>query len=262
MSPPTVLNSASARPGRHTARFVPVPALDRDTRERMCALYLANYDGSSAALFHHDLDGKEEALLVWHDAQLVGFTTLRLFDHDWHGQRLRIVYSGDTVVDRAHWGQQALAFAWIRRMGAIKRACPDRPLYWLLLVKGHRTYRYLPAFARDFYPHWRAPHDELKPLVDALATRMFATDYRPASGLIEFPTSHGHLKADLAQPAPDELARDSVRFFLARNPGYTRGHEMVCLCAIEPENLKPLTRRLFEKDALATNTQAGRADAR
>jgi len=251
MSPQTSPRRALARPGSPTARFVPVSALDRDTRQRMCALYLANYDGSSAALFHHDLDGKEEALLVEHGGRLVGFTTLRLFDHDWCGRRLRIVYSGDTVVERAHWGQQALAFAWIRRMGAIKRACPDQPLYWLLLVKGHRTYRYLPAFARDFYPHWNAPHDELKPLVDALATRMFAPDYNPASGLIEFPTSHGHLKADLAQPDPDELERESVRYFLARNPGYTRGHEMVCLCALERDNLKPLTRRLFDKDAHA-----------
>lgn len=229
---------------------MPVSALDRDTRERMCELYLANYDGSSAALFHHDLEHKHEALLLSHDGQLVGFTTLRLFDHDWHGQRLRIVYSGDTVVDRAHWGQQALAFAWIRRMGAIKRACPDQPLYWLLLVKGHRTYRYLPAFAHHFHPHWREQHPELQGLADALATRLFA-DYRPASGLVEFPTSHGHLKAGLAQPDGDELARDSVRFFLARNPGYTRGHEMVCLCALEPDNLKPFTRRLFDKDAHA-----------
>lgn len=251
MSPQTSLESAPTCQGAYAARFVPVSALDPETRQRMCALYLAHYDGSSAALFHHDLDDKEEALLLLHDGQLVGFTTLRRFEHDWRGQRLRIVYSGDTVVDRAHWGQQALAFAWIRRMGAIKRAQPDQPLYWLLLVKGHRTYRYLPAFAHRFHPHWRDEAPELKPLADALATRLFGADYRPASGLIEFANSHGHLKAALAQPDPDELARESVRYFLARNPGYTRGHEMVCLCALEPDNLKPLTRRLFDKDAHA-----------
>ncbi len=251
MSLPTSTNCALAHPSPYAARFAPVSALDPETRQRMCELYLAHYDGSSAALFHHDLDGKEEALLLLHDAQLVGFTTLRVFEHDWCDQRLRIVYSGDTVVDRAHWGQQALAFAWIRHMGAIKRAHPDQPLYWLLLVKGHRTYRYLPAFAHRFYPHWRDPAAELKPLVDALATRLFGADYRPASGLIEFASSHGHLKAALARPDPDELERDSVRYFLARNPGYTRGHEMVCLCALEPDNLKPLTRRLFDKDAHA-----------
>ena len=34
---------------------------------------------------------------------------------------------------------------------------PEQPLYWFLIVKGHRTYRYLSAFSVDFHPHWRTP---------------------------------------------------------------------------------------------------------
>src|SRR5262249_37360328 len=154
-------------------------------------------------------------------------------------------YSGDTVVDRAHWGQQSLAFAWISRMGALKCEQPDISLFWLLLVKGHRTFRYLPVFGKSFYPHWSIDRSDLKPLADALAKEMFASDYNPMTDVVEFGHSRGHLKPHLALPAPQELDRPGVRFFLERNPGFQRGHELVCLCEVEEHNMKPLTLRLF-----------------
>src|SRR5271163_458617 len=105
----------------YSARFVPVSTLDDGTRERMFQVYLASYDGSSAHIFLGDLATKDEVLLVHAADELVGFTTLRTFERDWNGRRVRVVYSGDTVIERAHWGQQSLAFAWISRMGALKR---------------------------------------------------------------------------------------------------------------------------------------------
>jgi hypothetical protein len=217
-------------------------------RREMSALYLGTYDGSSPSLFFEDLAKKDEVLLVRDGRTLVGFTAFRLFEHAWRGERVGVVYSGDTVVAREHWGQQALAFDWISRMGAIKRERPERPLYWLLLVKGHRTFRYLPLFAKSFFPHWNIDRSDLKPLADALAFEMFPDDYNPDSGVVEFRQSRGHLKAEVAEPAPAEEARDDVGFFLRRNPGYRRGHELVCVAEIEPHNMKPLTLRLFGKE--------------
>lgn len=232
----------------YTTSFEAVPALPETLRREMAALYLGMYDGSSPSLFFEDLAQKDEALLVRHGRTLVGFTTFRLFEHDWRGRRVGVVYSGDTVVAREHWGQQALAFDWISRMGAIKRAHPERPLYWLLLVKGHRTFRYLPLFAKSFWPHWSIDRSDLKPLADELASAMFPGDYNAATGVVELARSRGHLKPDIAEPAPAEAARDDVGFFLARNPGYRRGHELVCIAEIEPHNMKPLTLRLFGKE--------------
>ena len=71
-------------------------------------------------------------------------------------------------------------------MGALKREHPDTPLYWFLLVKGHRTFRYLPVFGKSFYPHWSVDRDDLRPLADALALEMFPDDYNPATGVVEF----------------------------------------------------------------------------
>ncbi|MEA2164434.1 MAG: hypothetical protein QOK37_2561 [Thermoanaerobaculia bacterium] len=228
--------------------FASVSDLDDAARFEMARLYLDNYDGSSETLFLSDLARKDEALLVYSGQQLAGFTTLKIFEREWRSQTVRVVYSGDTVVDRAHWGQQALAFDWISRMGALKRDRPDLPLYWFLLVKGHRTYRYLPLFAKSFHPHWGVERSDLKPLADALASEMFSDDYNPSTGVVEFDHSRGHLKSDIALPSPSDLDRQEVRFFLQRNPGYQRGHELVCLCEMELHNMKPLTLKLFQKE--------------
>jgi hypothetical protein len=232
----------------YATSFEAVAALDDRVRREMANLYLGMYDGSSAEIFFSDLAKKDEVLLVRDGRTLAGFTTFKTFEHVWRGERVGIVYSGDTVVAREHWGQQALAFDWISRMGALKRARPERPLYWLLVVKGHRTFRYLPLFAKSFFPHWSIDRSDLKPLADELAIDMFPDDYNLGTGVVEFRRSRGHLKPDIAEPAPAEAARDDVGFFLRRNPGYRRGHELVCVAEIEPHNMKPLTLRLFRKE--------------
>jgi hypothetical protein len=235
------------RPSPYSTAFVPIADVSDVLRRDMARLYLDSYDGSNEELFLDDLARKDEALLVYDGARIVGFTTLWVFERQWRGERIRVVYSGDTVVDRAHWGQQALAFDWISRMGEYKRQRPELPFYWLLLVKGARTFRYLPLFGKSFHPHWEEERGDLKALADALALELYPHDYNPASGVVEFSRSRGHLKAEIASPSADDLQREEVRFFLQRNPGYRRGHELVCLCEVETQNMKPLTLKLFEK---------------
>ena len=234
-----------ARADKYTAFFKTIPSLTDEDRRAMAKLYLAHYDGSNETLFFSDLKDKTEVLLVRCGAVLVGFTTLQVYELEWERRSVCVVYSGDTVVDRAHWGQQALAFTWIARMGEVKRETPDAPVYWFLIVKGHRTYRYLPTFAKSFYPHWSIDRSDLKPLADALARKKFGEDYNATTGVVEFAKSKGHLKDDIALPTAKERTKEAVKFFLARNPDYLRGHELVCLCELAEENMKPLTKRIF-----------------
>lgn len=214
----------------------------------MSALYLDSYAGSSDALFRADLLEKDSALLVFSGDALVGFTTIKYYEVEWQAKPAGIVFSGDTIVDPRHWGQRELAFAWLEHVGGIKAAAPDRPLYWFLLVKGHRTYRYLSVFARRFYPCWQDCEGEpLKPLADFLANARYGDDYNPQTGVVEFIESRGHLRLAIACPDRDELERQDVRFFLARNPGYLQGNELVCVCELAVDNLKPLAARFFQR---------------
>lgn len=230
--------------------FKKIGDLTEADHRQITELYLSYFDGSSEERVLSDLKNKTEILLVYAQESLVGFTSLQLYDVHWDGSPIQVIYSGDTIVDRAHWGQQALAFAWIAHLGELKRARPQVPLYWFVILKGHRTYRFLPAFSKSFYPHWSIDRSDLKPLVDALARQKFGGDYNPDTGVVEFAESRGHLKPDLAYPTEFEQSRDSVRFFLKRNPNYLRGHELVCLCEISEQNMKPLTKRIFRRSSV------------
>jgi hypothetical protein len=79
-----------------------------------------------------------------------------------------------------------------------------------------------------------------------LAEERFGDAFDAQSGLIRYPESHGHLTEDCAEANEREAAREDVSFFLRRNPGYRSGHELVCLCELARENLRPLARRLFD----------------
>lgn len=224
-----------------------IKALSNDTIRNMGGLYLANFDGSSEALFRADLSEKDEALLLFSEGQLVGFTTLKVFSRNWHSAPIRIVYSGDTLVSPEHWGQQQLAFAWIARIGEIKQQEPAVPLYWFLLVKGHRTFKYLPVFGKSFFPHWSIDRSDLKPLADQLALERFGANYNPQTGVVAFSDSRGHLKEAIASATSEELMKPATQFFFERNPGYREGHELVCVCELELANMKPLTARIFKR---------------
>jgi hypothetical protein len=231
------------------AELVPVRALDDQITGEMFDLYDAYYDATSPLLFQSDLADKDFVIALREPSgALAGFSTLAVLDTEIDGERVRAIYSGDTIIDQSHWGTQALAFTWLRFAGSLKAQAPERPLYWFLIVKGHRTYRYLSAFSIDFYPHWRmvtpAP---MQTIMDRLARDRFDCAYDAKRGVVSFPQSHGHLKPQWAAVQQDEASRSDVGFFLGRNPGYTHGDELVCLTELSSGNLRPLARRVFEQ---------------
>lgn len=229
----------------YIVRFAPIATLHEADIEQMLALYESIYVLPDRAIFREDLSGKDEAVLLTRREELVGFTTMKAYRVIHEGLPRRIVYSGDTVVHREHWGQQALALAWIGRIGELHREDPSIPTYWFLVVKGHRTYRYLAAFCTHFHPHWAETDSQLRHLADRLASERFGTAYDPRTGLVCHPASRGHLREEVVEPSVRELARPDVAFFLQRNPGFREGHELVCLFEFSDDAMKPLTRRIF-----------------
>jgi len=225
-----------------------VDALDTTTRTRMFDLYHRYYEATSTERFQSDLDAKDEALLLFDRTEtLRGFSTLKRLEIEQQAKHCRAIFSGDTIVHHRFWGEQSLAFNWIRRAGAIKAEDPCTPLYWLLIVKGHRTYRYLQAFSRNYYPHWQnETPNSVQSLMDRLGEHLFGPDYSADRGIVSFAHSHGHLRPEWAEPPVEALSRPEVRFFLRRNPGYRRGEELLCLTELSPANLRPLARRVFE----------------
>ena len=237
----------TARSALIAPQAVEVATLDAAQRETMYALYIRHYDAVSRERFFADLANKHYVVLLHDQAgALQGFSTLAVYQREYDGRATGVLFSGDTVVDTRHWGQQALAFSWLRLAGRLKARSPERPLYWFLISKGHRTYRFLTAFANEFWPALDRPTPpRLQALMNALARERFGDDYDAAAGVIRFAESRGHLREPFAEVSAAHRRLPEVAFFLARNPGYARGDELVCLCELAADKLRPLARRIF-----------------
>jgi hypothetical protein len=212
----------------------------------MYALFAGYYADTSEAAFRADLADKTHAIVLHAGGRIAGFSTITLMESPPAGPRYRTIFSGDTIIDREHWGEQGLALAFCKFAGTLKAQQPDVPLYWFLISKGYRTYRYLHLFSKQYWPSYRdraAP--ALKQVLDALATRKFGAYYDPASSVIRFPQSRGHLRPDFAGVRDNLRERPEVQFFLERNPNFAAGEELACITLLETDNLRSVALRAF-----------------
>lgn len=218
-------------------------------RDEMYALFARAYEGTDRQRFGEDLDAKRDVILLRDESGTVaGFTTLAVLDDTHNGRALRIVYSGDTLVDPRHWGSHALNFAWIRHVDWVAAEAPGVPLYWLLVSKGFRTYRYLSTFARDYVPRRdRADDAALIALRDRLANRLFGAAYDPSTGVVTHVPPRDRLARDLLDLPRTGPRAAEAEFFARANPGFRRGDELVCLCPLDRANMRPFARRLLER---------------
>lgn len=241
---------------RLTSSCIAVPPRQDELRREMFELFRRHYDGVTLEAFSRDLEGKEHVIVLRDgDGILRGFSTVRTFELAVDGEPLRLLFSGDTIIEHGWWGDQALGRAWSVLAGSIRAQSP-LPLYWLLLSKGHRTYLYLPLFFHEFYPrHDAPPPAREKAIIDAFASRKYGSDYDPIRGVVAFAAAPGRLREDLADVGAHRLRNEHVRFFLAANPHYADGHELVCLAPLEAENMKLFARQCFER-GLSTPQEA------
>lgn len=240
--------AAAVGPGKLQSRVVPAAALSPGQVEELHALFARHYENTTREAFLADLREKQWLILLEDPdaAGIKGFSTVLLMAVTAGGEAVKAVFSGDTIVDRAYWGQQELVRAWCRFMGGLKRSLPDTRLYWFLICKGYRTYLYLPLYFHDYYPR----HDRETPacerrLIDGLAEARYPGAYQAERGVIAFDVPHGNLRPELAAVPAHRLRDPEVQFFLARNPGYARGDELACVAEIAAENMKGPARRAY-----------------
>jgi len=227
-------------------RLVPRESLTETERQAMLALLATHFRGVTPERFAADLGEKNWVLLLEDEAGLRGFSTLQIYETAKpDGEAITIVYSGDTIVERGAWATAALPKCWIAAVRALRERHPRGPLYWLLLTSGYRTYRFLPVFWREFWPHHSAttPPDIAK-LIDFLADQRFGPLYVCEKGIVRFAEPQ-ILRKGLDDVPEGRLADPHIAFFLERNPGWVQGDELVCLTEIAEENLTPAGWRMW-----------------
>lgn len=228
--------------------IVQIAALTERDRLQMFDLYSSNYDNGEPSVFYRDLNAKNYAVVLRDQNGFIrGFSTVAIYSDSFRGESFRVLYSGDTIIEPAYWGQNQLSRAWLELAGLLKAEAPDTPLYWLLIVKGHRTYRYLSLFSKEYYPRCDvATPDRMKALMDYVAVQKFGAQYDEHSGLVKFPEPRSYLNKELAVIPGKDARRADVQYFLQRNPNYFDGDELLCMCELSAENLTRLAKQWFE----------------
>jgi hypothetical protein len=228
--------------------LVPVAALTRSQRHAMFDLMDRHYENINPATFAADLEEKQWVILLLdpHSRELCGFSTQLLMEGLVAGRSVKALFSGDTIVARERWGDQALAHVWGRLALSLMDQHGGTELYWFLISKGYKTYRFLPLFFHEFYPR----HDHCTPnwaryVIDALAGSRYPQAYDPCAGIVRAGTHKDRLRPGVADITPERRRDAHVRFFLERNPGHAQGDELCCLAPLTHANFTPAAYRVI-----------------
>jgi len=228
--------------------ITPVTDLAESLVQEMLRLMQAYYLNVTPAQFIKDLEEKDFVILLYENDYIRGFSTWMLFGHDFESQRVNVIFSGDTIIDKSHWHSLGLPLAWGRLMLSALSEHPGEELYWLLTSKGYKTYRFLPVFFREFYPSYmkEAPPFE-KALLCSLAQRKFGDRFDPKSWIVRAPEGAQCLRPGVADITETRREEKHVAFFEKANPGHAKGDELVCIALCSEDNLNPFILRQLHK---------------
>jgi hypothetical protein len=225
-----------------------VSDLTRGDREAMYLLMAQCYGNVHRNQFDSDLDAKRWAIVLrrCNDNRLVGFSTQVVLEARVADVNVRALYSGDTVVDRDHWGDPALAHAWGRFALDLIDCVSTTPLYWFLTSKGFRTYHYLPLFFRTYFPcpAIKTPAWE-QSVIEALGTMIGGCRFESGSGIIRVAASGEFVRPEFDVSGTRCKTDDRARFFADCNPGFSHGDELCCLAPLSRGNFTAVAHRVI-----------------
>ena len=216
-----------------TARVVRPQSLTASERARLYSILERYYDAVSREQFDRDLDAKHAIILLRDESsrELQGFSTLLKTELRTERGSALGIFSGDTIIEKAYWGQKALGVAFLKYLWRQKLRNPFRPVYWLLISKGYKTYLLMANNFAEHYPRFESETPPpIKKILDAFYETLYPGKYEPTSGRIRFDRCEGKLKQGVADIDPFLLERNPrVAFFAQANPGWSEGDELACL---------------------------------
>ena len=230
-----------------TGQLVRVTEISVRRRDEMYALMKDYYENIERSTFDADLNKKEWVIEIadGSTSELKGFSSQALMHLQVDGRSIRAIFSGDTIVDRDWRGQQRLfqISGWFLRRLMDEYRHDD--LYWFLISKGYKTYRFLPLFFREFYPRSKVTTPpQVSAVIDALAMRLGPSRYDRQTGVLRAGPRWLPSCGQASQSITAERLRDEhVRFFADVNPGHAEGDELCCIAPLTPANFTPAAYR-------------------
>jgi hypothetical protein len=246
--------------------FRPIRLVSVSHIRQMYDLYAQYYENTSLDIFLKDLSNKSGVIMVEraNDDRLVGFSTQTFFDLAVDGKRVRGIFSGDTVIEKAYWGNNALANTFYRRLIIERLKRPFVPFYWFLISKGYKTYLLMTNNFYNYYPNVNGKDEKYKRITQAYCSNLFPEAFDSKNMLLDFGQDYVRLKEAVADITPDlKTANPHIAFFDKVNPSWRRGTEVPCLAACDYESLfrsiVDVPWKWVKKHILGTHRPAGLA---
>ena len=260
--------SSTAKKEKVSTFFRPIKSVTVGNIKQMYDLYAAYYENTSLDIFLNDLSKKSGVILVTRksDDKIVGFSTQTFFDIQVDGKRVRGIFSGDTIIDQAYWGNNALANTFYRRLIIERIKRPFTPFYWFLISKGYKTYLLMTNNFYNYYPkvdgNRGGRNERYHRITESYCEQLFPEAFDKDKMLLDFGESYVRLKGDVAQITPElKAANPHIAFFEKVNPSWRRGTEVPCLAACDYESLfrsiVDVPWKSIKKHLLGTHKPAG-----
>ncbi|MBQ4077864.1 hypothetical protein IJD15_01615 [bacterium] len=205
------------------------------------------YENIQKTNFVSDLSKKKQVILLKDEEknEIKGFTSIVLYDVEIENIKIKLLFSGDTVIHKDYWSNTDLMPVWIKNALNLKKEFNEK-LYWLLMSKGYKTYKYLSAFYNEFYPRYnkQTPIFEQQ-IINKFGEMFYPEKFDKTSGLIIMNKAKDYLKNEFSQIPKEKLTDPNIQFFANKNPEFYKGNELVCVTELAVENLNKTGRRVL-----------------
>jgi len=229
--------------------IVGIASLTEGNVDEMYGLMASYYDNVNRNIFQRDLSEKRDVILLRdsNEGSIKGFSTLMLLEQTVDDSSITALFSGDTIINKEYWGTNELPKWWGRYAFSLIDEMPDKELYWFLMSKGYKTYRFLPVFFNEFHPRRGVEFPEReKRILDALAYSKFPENYNSETGIISFGGEKDHLKQGVADIDESRMQNPDIKYFVERNPGWKSGDELACLVRLTKDNFNRMGHRVIK----------------
>jgi len=214
-----------------SARFSQIKKVSVPQLLEMHKLFIQYYNNADLQTFVTDM-GKKTGVFILEDKiqnRIVGFSTWTEMDVGHGGQKSIGIFSGDTVVERAYWGDRELQKVFAKKLFTTKLKYPKTPVFWLLISKGYKTYLLLTNNFHQYYPCHQSSNQKLETIVDEYCEHLYPHAYDREKRLLNFGNEYQHLKEDVACITEEMKEKDqNIRHFEKLNPSWKQGTELPC----------------------------------
>ncbi|HAZ12629.1 MAG: hypothetical protein A2X86_11475 [Bdellovibrionales bacterium GWA2_49_15] len=235
---------------RLKSAIVPIGDVSEKQKREMFDLYFRYFENVTLDIFLEHISHKGHVIILTDNQSdaIKGFCTCMVIELQVSGENIVGIFTGDTIIERSHWGEQELVRAFTYYCGQIAAHHRRDKIYWLLISKGYKTYRFLPVFTKEFYPaHDQVFPPSLKKIRNALATHLYPDEFDAKTDLITFKNKIGNLRSGIGDIDDLRLQDPAIEFFAKANPEHMQGVELACIAELSSGNLKSIAKTYFEK---------------